>query len=741
MRLISTFQQLLLIACMFSAHMADAQFQGKVYEAYNDAVVMDGTMSIHSPWCGGINSVQINLADLNNDGKKDLVLYDNNSYVIKTFVNVGNTNDIKYAYDPKYESNFPTIMNYMILKDYNCDGVSDLFHKGISGVSVFKGYYSAGQLKFTYYKDLYFPGAFGPVNVFVQPDDIPAIIDEDGDGDLDVLAYGVNGNLMEFTKNMQVELGLPCDTMRMELVTNCYGKFFQGVYRTANLGYSCKGVATESNHKKLRHTGNCIAVFDADGDQDLDILGGNLAYNDIQMLYNGGGSGVSTITQQDTLYNSLEHGLYMPSWPAPFHVDIDNDGDKDILITSHNENSSSANYNAVAFYKNNGTDLSPNFEYQHDSLLTPDMIDVGSFSYPVFFDYDKDNKPDLFIGTEGYLDNVSGTRHSMIAYYRNTSTVGATSFELITKDFLGLSIHSYNGIFPTFGDITGDGIQDLVMGNVGGSIAVYKNYASSNTVTPNFLLQTDSLAGVSVGAYSAPAVFDFNQDGRTDLLVGNRTGYITYFEDTSSTSLKKFSLQTISLGNLKAGDVSNLYGYCVPVICKMDNTNKDFLIIGNIDGTVARYDSFINNMATFVRIDSNYSYIKTIARSVPAIADLDGDGKYEMVVGNKLGGLSYFKQIKNVLESIDEEVLSATAVDLYPNPSTDMLHVLFKTDLSKQSLRISLFDLSGKEVMRKEFVHPSTADMNISSLRPGMYLAEISCGNHKVTKKVIKAGR
>lgn len=738
MRLISTFQSLTLLASLFSWCSMSAQFQGKVYEASNDAIVMDGTTPIHSPWCGGINSVQINLADLNHDGKKDLVLYDNNSYVIKTFINVGNIDDIKYAYDPLYEANFPTIMNYMILKDYNCDGVPDLFHKGISGVSVFKGYYASNQLKFTYYKDLYFPGTFGPVNVFVQPDDIPAIIDEDGDGDLDVLAYGVNGNLMEFTRNMQVELGLPCDSMRMELVTNCYGKFFQGVYRTANLGYSCKGVSSE---KKLRHTGNCIAVFDADGDHDLDILGGNLSYNDLQMLYNGGSAGVSTITQQDTLYNSLDHSLYMPSWPAPFHVDIDNDGDNDLLVTSHNENASSANYHAVAFYKNTGTDVSPNFVYQHDSLLTPDMIDVGSFSYPVFFDFDKDNKPDLFIGTEGYLDNLSGIQHSKLAYYRNTSTPGASSFELVTKDFLGLSVNNYKGIFPTFGDITGDGIMDLVLGNVGGSIAIYKNYASSNTAAPNFLLQTDSLAGVSVGSYSAPAIFDFNQDGRTDLLVGNRAGYITYFQDTSSTSIKKFSLQTISLGNLKAGDASNLYGYCVPLICKMDNTNKEFLMIGNIDGTIARYDTFINNMATFSRIDSNYSFIKTISRSTPAIADIDGDGNYEMVVGNKLGGLSYYKQVKNVLDNIDEEVLSAASVDLYPNPTSDRLHVLFKTDLSKQILHISIFDISGKEVMRNTFVHPVSAEMNISSLSPGMYLAEITCGNNKLTRKVIKAGR
>lgn len=90
------------------------------------------------------------------------------------------------------------------------------------------------------------------------------------------------------------------------------------------------------------------------------------------------------------------------------------------------------------------------------------MIDVGSYSYPTFFDYDKDGKVDLFVGTEGYLNNNTEVLTSKLAYYKNTSTLGNTSFSLVTKDFLNLSTKNYNGIFPTFGDMTGDGIDDLV---------------------------------------------------------------------------------------------------------------------------------------------------------------------------------------------------------------------------------------------------------------------------------------
>jgi hypothetical protein len=523
------------------------------------------------------------------------------------------------------------------------------------------------------------------------------------------------------------------------LIDNCYGKFYQGVFRSVVFGISCPPPSPSPVvSAKLRHTGNCIALLDIEGDGDLDIMGGNISYSDAQLLINTGTSNLSHITLQDTLYNTAGHSLYMPSWPAPFHLDIDNDGDKDILFTPHNENANAANYEAVSFYKNIGTDASPNFIYQHDSLLTPDMIDVGSYSYPTFFDFDKDGKKDLFIGTEGYLNNVTGVRQSKLAYYRNTSTLGNVSFELITKDFIGLSAANCNGIFPTFGDLTGDGISDLVFGNVNGYLSVYKNYASSELATPNFLLMTDSLPGITVDRYSAPCVFDFNQDGRTDLLVGSRVGKIAYYEDTSSTNQKKLALQTISLGDVKAGDVNNIYGYCAPFIGKMDNTNIDYLVVGNIDGTIARYDSFINNFGPFTRIDSNYSEIQTLNRSVPAIADLDGDGMYDMVIGNKLGGLNYFKQVKNVIQGETDITLSTNSIELYPNPATERIHLLYKMNIGQQSVCVRISDLSGKELLRQELTTKLNNGISISGLSAGMYMAEITLGEDKIIKKFIK---
>jgi hypothetical protein len=629
--------------------------------------------------------------------------------------------------------------NYLILKDYNCDGIVDMFDKGSFGVKVSKGYYQNNELKFTFERNLFYQGMFGSINVYVQPGDIPSIIDIDRDGDLDIFAFDVLGSKITFYKNLRVEDGLHCDSLRFINADDCWGKFYQNLNKTHLLNISCKGI---TSGKKVRHSGNCLLHIDMNGDLDYDLLLGGISFTDIQYLENGGSLTAAQITAQDTNWNTNTHQLDLSIWPASFLVDINNDGNKDILITPHLDNLETANYNCVGYYKNLGTDASPNFVWQHDSLLTPDMIDVGAYSFPTVYDYDKDGKTDLFIGTEGKYNNITHLQESAIAYYRNTSTLNNTSFELVTSDFLNIKSKNYYGVFPTFGDITGDGIDDLIMGHVNGSISLYKNIASSNTIPANFVLETDSMPNVYTSSYGAPCVFDFNEDGKTDLLIGNKEGRIYYYEDTSSTTTKKLFLKTISLGNIKVGSSNQFYTYCVPSVTKMDNTQKKYLVVGNINGTIGRYDSFINNFVMPIRKDSNYSTIQTQARSVPAIADFDGDGKYEMVVGHRLGGLNYYKQLLTVTDTTASGVgvfnFNEKDINIYPNPTNDKINILLDNRIDIENLTTSLYDLTGRKIINHQLIKTSNSVLDIHSLRPGIYFLILENETQKIVKKIVK---
>lgn len=703
-----------------------AQFQGKVFEPRQDPQVYVNSSAIGGAWCGGINSAQLQMADLNQDGKADLVIYDNNqNQLIKTFLNTGMAGDIKYVYHPEYEINFPKCEDYLILKDYNCDGITDLFHKGLYGVAVYKGYYQNSQLKFNFYKHLFFPGVNGPVNVYVQPGDVPSITDIDNDGDIDVLAFDVLGSNLIYYKNMRAEDGLPCDSIRMVDFDNCWGKFYQGIYRTVVTGITCKGVS--GSNKKERHTGNCILHLDYEGDGDMDLMGGNISFDDAQLVYNNKSvSGLDQIDVQDTLYSQNGHHLLMPSWPVPSYLDIDNDGAKDILFTSHADNLSTANYNAVAFFKNTGTNQFPNFAYQHDSLLTPDMIDVGTNSAPTFFDFDKDGKKDLFVGSEGYFNNTTKSLSSKLAYYRNVSTIGNVKFELISKDFLGLSSYNLKGLFPTFGDITGDTVADLVIGGVKGTVAVFKNMSASNSVQPNFQFLTDSIPGITVNHYSMPCILDFNEDGKTDLLLGSQAGTLAYYEDTSSTSTKKLALKTITIGNIKSGSAFQFFGFSAPYYGKMDNTGKDYLMVGNIDGNLERYDSVINNFNDFVRLDSNYSEVQTTARSVPAFDDLDQDGNVDLIVGNSLGGLYYYKQVIQVPVGLNASVNTEFNVSIFPNPVQASFTVTIRSPFIQNTIPYVMYDVTGRLVKNGNVQSDTNNTISIEDLPSGLYFLQLT---------------
>ena len=81
---------------------------------------------------GGLNQPQFQTLDINNDGKKDLFVYDRTGHTILPFINVGNNDITTFKYSPKYVSCFPRLKNYqqstwVIFVDYDNDGKEDLW--------------------------------------------------------------------------------------------------------------------------------------------------------------------------------------------------------------------------------------------------------------------------------------------------------------------------------------------------------------------------------------------------------------------------------------------------------------------------------------------------------------------------------------------------------------------------------------------------------------------------------------
>jgi len=90
--------------------------------------------------------------------------------------------------------------------------------------------------------------------------------------------------------------------------------------------------------------------------------------------------------------------------------------------------------------------------------------------------------------------------------------------------------------------------------------------------------------------------------------------------------------------------------------------------------------------------------------------------------------IDYVKVYQNTTASIDD--LFANKFSVYPNPSTDIINIRTDETLDKTEL----YDILGQLIINK---NSNTKQLNINSVKPGIYLLKIYSNNKVVTKKVI----
>jgi hypothetical protein len=358
--------------------------------------------------------------------------------------------------------------------------------------------------------------------------------------------------------------------------------------------------------------------------------------------------------------------------------------------------------------------------YQTKAFLQNEMIEHGTAASPHIVDLNNDGLLDLIV-SNFYAYKATNLKESRLAYYQNTGTIGNPKFTFVDVNFLNLAQSNLGlRLFPSFGDLNGDGKTDMMIGLENGSLAYYQNTStgSNPTFAAPILNFADQLGtAISTGQYASPQLFDLNNDGKLDLILGKKTGELMYFENTGSLSNPSFTLINSELG-LVDTDSLTPDGYSVPHFFRFQDTT--YLLLGAHDGAIHFYDSIDGSFGSGLSFHERSADFLGLKAAIGAysscfIADIDQDNHLDLFVGQDLGGIFRLEDQPGSTMTIEEEVTNELHV--YPNPATTEITVV--SDRNTEEMDVYSFD--GKWICTWE-ISPGTTIFSLSDFEAGFYI-------------------
>ncbi len=426
----------------------------------------------------------------------------------------------------------------------------------------------------------------------------PAFADIDGDGDQDLL-IGENLGDLNYYENVGTALA-SVYTLRIGAANP-----FDGI----DIGLSSSPDFVD---------------LDRDGDQDL-VIGrddGDLFY------FENTGTALNPLYVERTGLSNPVIGIDVGTFSNPEFVDLDSDGDQDLVIGGLD--------GTIIQYLNDTPTFVAAYTQRTGAANPFSAIDIGIGSAPKLADIDGDGDQDLVIG--GQLGNLF--------YYENTGTIISPVYvEHIgaTNPFDGIDVGIYSN--PIFVDADGDGDEDLVIGRTAGFLQYYENIGTA--LTPNYIEQTgmaNPFNLIDIGNSSAPAFVDIDSDGDQDLILGEEDGVINYFENVGTAAAPTY-IQRLGSANIFDGIDIGLWS--TPAFSDIDGDGDQDMVVGQNIGTFNYFENIGSaitpNFIERTGVENPFDGFHIVGLSTPTFNDIDGDGDEDLIAGENLGTISYFE--------------------------------------------------------------------------------------------------
>ncbi|MEW6006953.1 MAG: VCBS repeat-containing protein [bacterium] len=259
-------------------------------------------------------------------------------------------------------------------------------------------------------------------------------------------------------------------------------------------------------------------------------------------------------------------------------------------------------------------------------------IDIGAYSTPCVSDWNNDYKKDLLVGDEFgyvYLFLNSGTDENPVFTSYSRLQARESTSTLVMKD---LKVEGFS--VPFVWDYDNDGSKDLLVGDRFGYVYYFKNIGG--ILEKGVRIQGGS--DLDVGNMASPIVIDYNLDGKKDLVVGDEYGYIRLYLNYGTDMNPSFATGTKLL--LGTGNTEIQVSYnSTPAFIDYNNNKKADLIAGDRNGNLWLFLNYGSDQLPLYDYGRILSSPSVSGNASCFISDWDNDGRKDFVLGNRNGSV------------------------------------------------------------------------------------------------------